>query len=70
MTGCTTTQVDTLRQCSWDQLAIFGWVMYSDVNCTDDTDEGIRKKQDGLEKIIGKGKTPDPSVDAPTPKEQ
>jgi len=44
--------------------------MYSDVNCTDDTDEGIRKKQDGLKKIIGKGKTPDPSVEAPTPKEQ
>ena len=70
MTGCTTTQVDTLRQCSWDQLAILGWVMYSDVNCTDNTDEGIRKKQDDLTKIIGEGKTPDPSVDAPTSKEQ
>ena len=70
MTGCTTAQVDTLRQCSWDQISLLGWVLYSDVNCTDDTDEGIRKKQDGLEKIIGKGKTPDPSGDAPASKEQ
>jgi len=50
-------------------LAIFGWVVYSDVNCTDATDEGIRRKQDALKKIIGEGKTPDPPGDAPTPKE-
>lgn len=50
LAGCTTTRVDTLANCSWDEVIIFGYRFYLDVNCSD---VDARKKQDKTKKFVG-----------------
>jgi hypothetical protein len=50
LTGCTTTKVDTISHCSWDEVIIFGYRMYLDIDCSDVV---ARDKQVKTKKFIG-----------------
>jgi hypothetical protein len=50
LSGCTTTKVDTVGQCSWDELILFGYRIFLDVNCSN---VDARQKQDKTKKFVG-----------------
>ena len=51
LSGCTTLQVDTLTNCSWDELSFLNYTFYLNVNCSD-TESRANKKKSTAEKLI------------------